>query len=153
MSVFNDEAYTFAEVNEPMEYGRSGLPLEDLKALKKNIDDACDFLMIEGKVRINGTYFVELIDHYKRISEIYDNMIAVATYNQMLPAEQKRKRLLASGQQVLIFDKPGQKTAEVDQGWEKQFDPIVLPDDPFKYNMVPTSRFVLNMPCGQNEKP
>jgi hypothetical protein len=146
MSVFDDQYYTFGEINAPVKFGVSGLPLEDLKALKKNVDDAVDFIIIEGKGRVNGAYFVELVEHYKRISEIYAQMISVATYEKDVPAEKVRKQMLAAGQQVLLFDKPDQKTPDVKQDWDQQFDPVLLPNDPVNFNIFPTSRFTLQMP-------
>ena len=140
---FDDEVYTFAEVDAPVEYGVAQLPLETLNKLKLDIDTSVDFLMTTGKGRAGGANYEVLVNSYKRISNVYSNMIAVAKYNMMLPAEQERKQLLANGQQMMIFDKPTRPPLPTTkQEWESQFDPIVLEDDPFKYNFVSTSKII-----------
>jgi len=142
-SYFDDEVYSFSEVDAPVEYGASQLPLETLNTLKADVDSAVDFLITRGKGLIDGAQYVILVNSYKRISNIYDNMIAVTKYNMMLPAEQERKKLLATGQQIMIFDKPTRPPLPTTkQEWENQFDPIVLEDDPFNYNFVPISKII-----------
>lgn len=140
---FNDEVYTFAEVDAPVEYGFADLPLETIKKLKLEAVRAVDFIITQGQGRIGGGNYINLVNCYKQISQIYDNMMAVTKYNMMLPEEKERKRLLASGQQVLLLGKPERPALPTTkQEWETQFDPMVLTDDPFKYNFVPTSRII-----------
>jgi len=115
--------HQYGEFNQPIEIVKTSLSLDDLTALKENIDNAIIFLNDSKGLMENSTYIL-LITYYHKISQMYQNMITTVKYNMLSPDVRKGFSIKQRGENMVIFEKSQPRIADPSkpQMWEKQFE-------------------------------